>query len=48
MKAEAIAREDELFPNLARERRGVDDAPCADDEEDTAVGAPIEQPADLA
>ena len=25
----------------------MDDAPCADDEEDTDVGAPIEQPADL-
>jgi hypothetical protein len=36
-----------LLPEPGSSRSGVDDAPCADDEEDTDVGAPIEQPADL-
>ena len=37
-----------LFPNLRAERRGVDDAPPADPEPDTDVGAPLDCPSDLA
>ena len=37
-----------LFPNLRGERRGVDDAPPADPEPDTDVGAPLDCPSDLA
>ena len=43
----AVTRASELFPNLATERRGLDDAPPPDPEPDTDVGAPVDQPADL-
>ena len=45
---EAVTRAAELFPNLRAERRGVDDAPPADPEPDTDVGAPLDCPNDLA
>ena len=37
----------ELFPNLRAERRGADDAPPADPEPDTDVGAPLDCPSDI-
>ena len=37
-----------LFPNLQAVRRGVDDAPPADPEPDTDVGAPLDCPSDVA
>ena len=44
---EAVQRAAELFPNLAADRRGVDDAPEEDPEPDTDVGAPIDEPDDV-
>ena len=44
---EAVSREEELFPGLAREERGHGEQPTPDDEEATDVGAPIDDPADL-
>ena len=44
---EAVQRAAELFPNLAADHRGIDDAPAADPEPDTDVGAPIDQPDDV-
>ena len=46
-QVEAVAREEELFPNMRRERRGMDDEAQPDEEEATDVGAPIDEPADL-
>ena len=50
-QAEAVRREEELFPNLSRDRRGLDDGVPAvttpEEEMATDVGAPIDQPADL-
>ena len=45
---EAVQRAAELFPNLAADTRGVNDAPPADPELDTDLGAPIDQPEDVA
>ena len=45
---DAVTRAAELFQNLRAERRGVDDAPPADPEPDTDVGAPLDCPSDLA
>jgi len=43
----AVMRAAELFPNMGASCRGIDDAPSADVEEDTDVGAPIDKPADV-
>ena len=44
---DAVTRAAELFQNLRAERRGVDDAPPADPEPDTDVGAPLDCPSDI-
>ena len=45
-QAEAVRREYELFPNLARDRRGLDDEVAVDSSMATTVGAPLDSPGD--